>query len=214
MTQLLTESRIEKNSVSPISTELENYSVEHPPIEIAAGRSLLYISKRLSYHPRNDLNIYTLGKLELIFIEIVCPQSSKIIVECIYKLPSLQANNFTNDIILSLLGKLNKENSKKIFLLVGFNIVLLQYEISEPVDNFVDKRLSNFIFPLILLPARISNSSSTLIDNTLGCNFQFISDNFTSTVSDYLPQLAIIEDLFGSSPKSISNIIKKKLENF
>ena len=71
----LTESRIKKNLVSPINIELENYSNEHTPTEIAAGGALLYISKRLSYHPRNDLNIYMPGKLESIFIEIVCPKS-------------------------------------------------------------------------------------------------------------------------------------------
>ena len=76
----LIESRIKKNSVSPINIELENYSIEHTPTEIAAGGALLYITKRLSYHPRNDLNICTLGKLESVFIEIVCPKSSNIIV--------------------------------------------------------------------------------------------------------------------------------------
>ena len=76
----LTESRIKKNSVSPINIELENYSIEHTPTEIAARGALLYITKRLSYHPRNNLNICTLGKLESVFIEIVCPKSSNIIV--------------------------------------------------------------------------------------------------------------------------------------
>ena len=66
----LTESRIKKNSASPINIELENYSVEHTPTEIAAGGALLYINKRLSYHPRNDLSIYMPGKLESIFIEL------------------------------------------------------------------------------------------------------------------------------------------------
>ena len=121
----LTESRIKKNSVSPINIELENYSIEHTLTEIAAGGALLYINKRLSYHPRNDLNIYMPGKLESIFIEVVCPKSSNIIFECIYKQPSLQVNYFKNDIILSLLGKLNKENSKINFLLGDFNIDLL-----------------------------------------------------------------------------------------
>ena len=73
-----------------------------------------------------------LGKLESIFIEIVCPKfSTNIIVGCIYKHPSLQVNNFTNGIILSLLEKLTKENSNKIFLLSDFDIDLLQYETSE-----------------------------------------------------------------------------------
>ena len=69
----LAESKIKKNSVFPINVELESYSVEHTPPEIAARGALLYINKRQSYHPRNDLNIYTPGKLESIFIEIVCP---------------------------------------------------------------------------------------------------------------------------------------------
>ena len=76
----LTESRIKKNLVTPINIELENYSNEHTPIEIAAGGALLYINKRLSYYPRNYLNIYMPGKLESIFIEIVCPKSSNIFV--------------------------------------------------------------------------------------------------------------------------------------
>ena len=121
----LTESRIKNNSVSPINIELENYSIEHALTKIAAEGDLLYINKRLSYHPRIDLNIYMPGKLESIFIEVVCPKSSNIIFECIYKQPSLQVNYFKNDIILSLLGKLNKENSKKNFLLGDFNIDLL-----------------------------------------------------------------------------------------
>ena len=178
---VLTESTIKKNSVSPINIELESCSTEHTPTKISTGGALLYINKRLSYHPRNYLNIYTPGKLESIFIELVCPKSSNIIVGCTYKHPSLQVNNFAN-IILSLLEKLNKENSKKNFLHGDFNIDLLQYETSEPCNNFVDTLSSNFLSPLILLPTRISNSSSPLINNIF-CNVTFnsniISGNFT-----------------------------------
>ena len=72
----LTESRIKKNSVSLINIELENYSTENTPTEIADGGALLYINKRLSYQMilRNDLNICPPSKLESIFIEIVCPK--------------------------------------------------------------------------------------------------------------------------------------------
>ena len=210
----LTESTIKKNSVSPINIELESCSTEHTPTKISTGGALLYINKRLLYHPRNYLNIYTPGKLESIFIELVCPKSSNIIVGCTYKHPSLQVNNFAN-IILSLLEKLNKENSKKNFLHGDFNIDLLQYETSEPCNNFVDTLSSNFLSPLILLPTRISNSFSTLINNIF-CNVTFNSNigNFTSTVSDHLPQFAIIEDFFANSPKSKSNIFKGNWKNF
>ena len=156
------------------------------------------------------------GKLESIFIEIVCPKSSNIIVGRIYKHPSLM-DNITNDNILSLLGKLNTKNSKKIFLPGDFNIDLLQYKTSEPVNNFVDTLSSNFLSPLILLPTRISNSSSTLIDNIF-CNVTFNSNitsgNFTSTVSDHLPQFAITEDFFANSQRSKSNIFKRNWKIF
>ena len=83
----------------------------------------------------------------------------------VYKHPSLQKNTFTNDIILPLLEKLNKKNSKKIFLLGDFTVDLLQYETSEPVSYFVDTLSSNSLSPFILPPTKISNSSSTLINN-------------------------------------------------
>ena len=126
-------------------------------------------------------------------------------------------NNVTNDIILSLLQNLNRKHSNKMFLLGDFNLDLLQYETSEPVNNFVDVLSSNFLSPLILLPTRISNSSSTLIDNIF-CNVTFNSSiilgNFRSTVSDHLPQFAIIEDFFANSLKSKSNIFKRNWKNF
>ena len=112
---------------------------------------------------------------------------------------------------------LNKENSKNIFLLGDFNIYLLEYETFEPVNNFVGILSSNFLSPLILLSTRISSSSSTLIDNIF-CNVTFnanmILGNFTSTVSDHLPQFAIIEDDFANSPKSKSNILKRNWKSF
>ena len=41
-----------------------------------------------------------------------------------------------------------------------------------------------------------------------------ILGNFTSTVSDHLPQFAIIEDDFANSPKSKSNILKRNWKSF
>ena len=56
-----------------------------------------------------------------------------------------------------------------------------------------------------------------MIDNIF-CNVTFnsniISGNFASTVSDHLPQFAIIEDFFANSPKSKSNTFKRNWKNF
>ena len=51
-------------------------STGHSLTEIAIGGALLCINKRLSYHMRNDLNIYRTDKLESIFVEIKCPKAS------------------------------------------------------------------------------------------------------------------------------------------
>ena len=91
---------------------------------------------------------------------------------------------------------LNKQNSKKFFL-HDFSVDLLQHETSEPVNNFVDILSSSFLSCVLLLPTRISNSS-TLIDNIF-CNVSFISNiishSFMLTVSNHLHQFAIIEDV-------------------
>ena len=68
----ITETRIKKDSSSPINLQLSNYSTEHTPTELSAGGTLLYISKRLSYQLRNDLRFCDPGKIESPFIEIIC----------------------------------------------------------------------------------------------------------------------------------------------
>ena len=80
----ITESRIKKDSSSPINLHLDNYSVEQTPTETSAGGTLLYINKRLSYQLRNHLKLYHPGKIESTFIEIICSKSTNVIVGCIY----------------------------------------------------------------------------------------------------------------------------------
>ena len=98
----ITESRIKKDSSSPINLQLNNYSIEHTPTESSAGGTLLHINKRLSYRLRNDLRIYDPGKIESTFIEIICSKSTNVIVGCIYKHPTLPINDFINEFISHL----------------------------------------------------------------------------------------------------------------
>ena len=108
----ITESRIRENVSCPINIQLPNYSIEHTPTEASAGGALLYINNRLSYKPRADLKMYAPGKLESVFIEIICPNSSNLIIGCIYKHPMLHIGDFNNNYIHPLLHKLSKESSK------------------------------------------------------------------------------------------------------
>ena len=140
------------------------------------------------------------------------------IVGCIYKHCTLPINDFTNDFISPLLLKLQKESSKRVFLLGDFNIDLLKYEISDSVNNFIDTLSSNFLLPLIFLPTRISKTS-TLIDNifsNLTSLEEIESGNVTSTFSDHLPQFVFYQMFFSKVPVTKSNIQRtgwKKIES-
>ena len=156
----ITETRIKKDSLSPINLQLNNYLTEHNPTESSAGETLLYKNKRLSCQLRNDLRLYDPGKIESTFIEIIYSKSTNVIVGCISKHPTLTITDFKNNFISPLLLKLQKESSKRVFLLGD----LLKYEISDSVNNFIDTHSSNFLLPYIFLPTGISKTS-TLIDN-------------------------------------------------
>ena len=146
------------------------------------------------------------GKMKSTFIEIICLKSINVIAGCIYKHPTLPISNF----ISSLLPKLQKESSKRIFLLGDFNIDSLRDEILDSINNFNDTLSSKFLLPLILLPRRFSKTS-TLIDNIFSNSISLEetqSGNVTSAFSDHLPQFMFLPDFFPKIPVTKSNILR------
>ena len=107
--------------------------------------------------------MYTPDKLESVFIELICPNTSNLIIGFIYTHSILHIDDFNSNHISPLLHKLSKETSKQIFLLGDFNIDLLKYESSQIVNSFLDTLSSNFVSPfffLSILPTKISSSST------------------------------------------------------
>ena len=153
--------RISKKTSLTFNINLENYSFESTPTESSAGGTLLYISNRLSYKPRFDLNI---------------------VIGCIYKQPNtvvLEFNNHRNQ----MLEKVSKEQ-KQIFFLGDFNINLLNCNVHQPTSDFLDSLASNSIIPYILQPTRLTSHSKTLIDNIFSniLSSEIISGNLTATI--------------------------------
>ena len=70
----------------------------------------------------------------------------------------IEFNNHLNQ----MLEKVSKEQ-KQIFLLGDFNINLLNYNIHQPTNDFLDSLASNSIIPYILQPTRLTGYSKTLI---------------------------------------------------
>ena len=179
------------------------YSIEHTPTEASAGGALLYMNNRLSYKPRADLKMYAPGKLESIFIEIICPNTPNLIIGCIYKHSMLHTGDFNSNYISPLLHKLSKESSKQYFYWV--TLILTNLDMS---NSFLDTMSSNFLSPQIILPTRISSPSALI--NNIFCNpihtIKSISGNLASTLSDHLPQFLILLEFFSNEPPSKYNI--------
>ena len=98
------------------------------------------------------------------FIEIFNPKKSNIIVGVIYRHLSMDLTDFNCNYLNQLLENIYQEK-KTIFLLVDFNVNLLNYNEHNQTNRFLDSLASNSFMPLILQPTRITSHSNTLIDN-------------------------------------------------
>ena len=77
-------SRIKKNNCPKSSINVKDYSFEFHPTLSSASCALLYGSSHLSNKTRSDISIYKSREVESIFIELLNPKKSNVIVGCIY----------------------------------------------------------------------------------------------------------------------------------
>ena len=143
----LTETRLKKDVSVTIPIEIEGYSYEHTPTEASCGGALLYISNKLNYKPRNDLLIYKSFHLESVFIEVLFPKKSNLIVGYIYKHPCMSIDEF-NDIISPVLHRISSEK-KTIILFGDFNIDLIECSTDISSSEFFNLVSSYNLLPYI-----------------------------------------------------------------
>ena len=100
---------------------------------------------------------------------------------------------------------------KSIFLIEDLNVNLLNYNEHNQTNEFLDSLAFTLFIPLVLQPTRITSHSNTLIDNIFSnvIDPDIISGNLTATISDHLPQLAIIPNMFGNILCNKSNIYER-----
>ena len=78
----------------------------------SASGTVLYISNRLSYKCRNNLNTYKKNELESTFTEIVNPRKSNII----YRHPSMDLTDVNCNYLNKLLESISKEQNQFSYL--------------------------------------------------------------------------------------------------
>ena len=153
--------------------------------------------------------------MESTFIEIVSSRKSNILVGEIYRQPSMNLIDFNCNYLNKLLQNISKEQ-KSIFLPGDFNVNLLNYNEHNQTNEFLDSVAFNLFIPLILQPTRTISHSNTLIDNIFSnvIGPDIITGNFTATISDHLPQFAIIPNMFGNILGNKSNIYERDWSKF
>ena len=114
-----------------------------------------------------------------------------------------------------MLEKVSKEQ-EQIFLLRDFNINLLNYNVHQSSNDFLDFLASNFIIPLILQPTILTSHSKTLIDNIFRniLSSDIISGNLTATISDHLPQFLFAPNIHWNPSNNNSNVFEKDWSKF
>ena len=97
-----------------------------------------------------------------------------------------------------------------------FNVNLLNCNDHNQTNEFLDSLACNSFIPLLLQPTRITSHSNTLIDNIFSnvIDPDIISGNLTATISDHLPQFAIIPNMFGNILGNKSNIYERDWSKF
>ena len=174
--------------------------------EAEKGGTILYVSDKLNFKPRKDLEIYISKELESSFIEIVNAKSSNDIVGVIYRHPKMNTTDFIESKLTQVVDKLAKEKNKKVYIAGDFNFDLLKYSYHGDTADFYDKMTSNLLVPLIIVPTKINSKNDTLIDNIFSNQFnsETVSGNLTVNFSDgHLPSFAIF-------PKPNQNHLPKK----
>ena len=150
-----------------------------------------YISQSLNYDFLQNFSRMS-ESLECIFIELTLPNKGNIIVGEIYRPPNSNPVDFI-DVLHELLSD-EYFDDKTCFIMGDFNLNLLNHNNNPTCQDFLNLMLSKSLIPLTRKPTRISDASSTLIDNIF-VNSLFpnvTSGIIVSDLTDHFPVYALL----------------------
>ncbi len=116
---------------------------------ITRGGVAIYVSKKLQYKERKDLNIFVEGKFESCFIEVTL-RSKPLVIGEIYRVPGTREVDFIST-YEEVIGKIHKEK-KSLIIGTDQNLDFLKIHEHTNTAKFLDVNLSNGILPTITKP--------------------------------------------------------------
>jgi len=176
-----------------------------------------YIDSRFQFKIRSD-NCLSLSHIECLFLEVIQLGKVNILIECVYRPPGTDVSAFNAELVKILITFDNEK--KKIILMAGdYNLDVLKCNTHSPTGDFLNNMLSHSLFPTIRHPTRISDKSSTLLDNIFVNSIQYdvMSAIIYSDISDHLPVAIHLKTNFvKKSANHFANHVydAKSIENF
>ena len=185
----LSETWLNESNASLINIPNFQFIYSNRADKIGGGVGLL-IRENLNFFTRDDLLIDNDG-CDFLAIEIIVSGGRNIVVCVLYRPPNTNAINFITDLsnTIKSLYSLNK----LVYIMGDFNIDLLKKDTHNISENFINMLYSLNFFPLINLPTRVTETSSTLIDNIFTNHLiEHSSAVISSDLSDHYPIFTII----------------------
>jgi len=172
------------------NTDIEGYNFYKTKSLSRNGGVDLYVKESFISKSCENLN-FGCNEFETVWIEVENTNNKNFLYCCAYRDPNSDVDVFTSH-LRSILPRLT---DGQVFLMGDFNIDLLHYDEHAPTNDFINNLFSYNFQPCINHPTRISEHSSTIIDNIFInlINANVISGNILTQISDHLPQFVILK---------------------
>ena len=195
----LSETKFVKDKENLSNVNIAGYDFISEPSLSNAGGVAFYVKNNLNYIINSE---YTTSSpdFEALWLEILGEGKRNLLCGVLYRHPNSNLEKFLDYINLTA-EKIIQEN--KLCLMMGdFNIDLLKIDVHANSENFLNITGSSFFLPHILQPTRITDHSSTLIDNIFFNSVEHftISGNIVYDLTDHLPNFILFNKFSALTP--------------
>ncbi|XP_065658632.1 uncharacterized protein LOC136083154 [Hydra vulgaris] len=191
----LTETWLKSNEKN-CNYELNNYVSIHQPRKTHVGGGVsIFIHKSINFILRNDVNVNDTD-CESLCIEITNKATKNIIINSIYRKPGGNFKIFKS-YLKNFLSNTNI-TKKHVYLTGDYNINLLNHSSNVNVQYFLNTLIQHDIIPTISKSTRITNTSSTLLDNIFTNNIHnclLESGIIKTDITDHFPIFLITNNI-------------------
>ncbi|XP_065672231.1 putative histone-lysine N-methyltransferase 1 [Hydra vulgaris] len=192
--------------------ELINYKSVHQPRNFGIGGGVsIFIHNSINYSLRNDLCVNEID-CESLCIELKNKNTKNIIVNATYRPPSGNLKKYKTH-LKSFITAINKTRDH-VFLAGDLNIDLKKHASNNNVKNFINTLLQNNLIPTINKPTRVTNNSSTLLDNIITNNFHNNRLNtgiIKTDFSDHFPTFLVTNNIINNNIPSKTTIFRRQI---